>query len=120
MLYAHERTLVLRLNGPVPQPLFDLRRYEINSSAYHERGWCAFEHRVSEMKALRSRLCISFPFWAAGGEDGFCDEGFADIMGPRDFTQELERLRFTNGRSDRSCVADLYDRVYELNQQRKR
>ena len=65
LLYAHEGTLVLRLNGEVPTPVYDIHKYKSNLVHYHWRGWCTFEHRVAEMKSNLA-LCVSYPLWSQG------------------------------------------------------
>jgi len=109
-LYAHDCTLVLRLNGDVPDFNFDSKRLQPNRAAYHERGWCVFEHRVSDMKAYPQHS-ISFPLWLANQN---AEEARNELMTVEDFRAELQLLHFTNGRTDRETVSELYARVCEL------
>ena len=76
---------------------------------YHERGWCAFEHPLAQMKPDLT-LCVSYVLWSQEEEQQLP----CDAMAAADSSAELQLLIFTNGRSDRETVANLYARACQL------
>lgn len=99
LLFAHDDTLVLRLNAPIPKSA-------PRSAPYSERGWCAFEHRTSLMKRVRGKS-IAFHQWREG-----LVEPSIPHKEPLDFKDELHRLHFSEA-GDLLHVADLYEKAFK-------
>merc|ERR1719428_2278005 len=81
VLYAHDHTLVLRLEAPIPETAR-------NPTPYNIRGWCVFEKRVSSMKSITTN--------AVSLATATTDLTLAPTA-PGDFREELKNLKFTNG-----------------------
>lgn len=107
LVYRHEQTMVLRLNGPVPDEKDDPDHRVTNRRPYHQRGWCACEHRIAEMKQENPENSVSFHEYMAGNRSApIC------MMTHVEFGKELQKLHFTCGKTDTRLVADMYETTY--------
>ena len=85
ILYAHDGTLVLRVDTAPPPDSPNVRPYQ-------DRGWCRFEEFGSSLKVDKERRSVSL---------SNTDRRFMVPRSPEWFKELLSRLHFTNGRADK-------------------